>query len=1457
MKHINSYLKEMNQDISKAKYPEGMYFDMFNFDLVTDESGLSTGDIVNKKGNSAVGGVKNVIHLKDFANQVPNIPGLLEVSQVRITVTGENGFTSSQIFSTSNPLYNEIFDYFKSFSNIGINTLIGTDETGTSFHWLKEIYFYSSELNLTSINLNYFNTVTNQWVPADSSSFTQILIESKINGFCSLRDKIVLFSTDSEIKNPIDSYGLIWITELDNLFNKKYLHLRYVNKLNFSLFHPIKSIGYHITNEVEKVYFTDGYNELRHFNIGDPNGSKLKVDKLSMLPNNSLKPLVIKSIGTGGKFSPGLIQYGYSLYNKFGAETKISSLSNLFAIKADNILTPKNDDIVSMGFVFDIDLDLSFNFIKVYRIHHFQEGVLPKIDLIINEEYSKEYKKEYKTFTFSDDGIKSLGTYSPEEFLLSGGTNLVVKDIASKDNILFASNIKEKEFDVDYDARAYSFKLQSTSIDLYDKNNTLSNFNNYADVPVEHDCINPIYWDSTLGIEAKGKDLIDTTQNYWYKRNSTKFGGSGENISYEFVYNAPYFNEQGKRMTIDNKDSAGDFPIGIQNVTTPYPTPLFFNKEPNYRNPAMIDLKSFQRGEIYRLGIKFYKNGQSSFVKWISDVRIPDTQVLRTVSNQESPLSYIAGNNVYINPTHLKFDVNISQSIIDSGVTGFEIVKVKRKEIDRTVAATGFATPVLQRLDNAANNFNLLCPLPRAVANTSDVSEITFNVNFSGNVYHGQTSAWQSGKYKNSSVPSLEANVRRDVLLIYCPEVFFNKDLRISNNSYVEVANLTTDKNTVGQGIFMRTKHKKSNLFSRKQVSTNKVAYPKIKELYYAPTALASNYTEKELWLKTQNFVFQNYIPNTTAALKLPGGMGGSAFLLELEEDFIYDNLISTDSVNNAAIIMNIKNVLTAQYGGNTFNTRSNNIYEPASEYVHIENAGNYVCFASKGDTVIDYYQVLKLQRRLTSNNANSANSTGLDRDDLADFFLFPMESYYNISNFNNTNAFYNYSKNWLRETKELTAVTYSLLHNGANLDLSNVDDQYQINEVYHNSNNLKQGFAKPSNYVSVEHNDIQIRWSDAKQRGSFVDTWTLFKPNSAKEVNSLYGKLTAIQNLNDEIFFFQKEAVGLLSVNPRIVLQNASERNLEIGVGDIVQDFKYLSTNQGTPNWNTVISGDYLAIFFDSTTNRLCLLEGNGVNEVSYTAGMDSYFRRIWKDEQNTHVYEESLWNPFLNSGMSLGYDSLNKNFIISSKRRWQEIGQASDPIDFDPGFDEPLGEEEPTYSVFNDTILLSEYSKKFRAREPYVSAMYIDNNNKLLSIDNNLNTVYVHGKGNYGSYYGIVHDSYVTILVSPKKIESAVFNNLLWKSEVIQESNLGNTDLWNETVSTIEAWNDYQRTDEITLSHLTNSRRRVREWRTSIPRNKGTLERMRDYHLFIKLKFNNTGFKRFVLSDIVTFLL
>lgn len=524
----------------------------------------------------------------------------------------------------------------------------------------------------------------------------------------------------------VDKYGVIatvdntgrnifYRYELDKLpddsLNSKFVVLKgYFNLCQDLGTTPLLSIvGNYESEEVIKVYFTDGNSPIKVFNIMDTryispdsnlvdsNGDVINPEALDITPGAILPPFKLKGLGAG-TLPAGVVQYCYQLFNLHNAETTISVTSIPIHLTdsdtSQDSMDYKGADPGSSSFksvAMEVDLKThDFEKCRIIRILYQKNNQPPQI-AIVNE---LSIDNSVDTISYIDTGNSILSELTVDEFNALTGYQFTAKTLAKMYNRLFAGNVQDYTWDPgEYDARAYranedgqvvlsssdSSKTLTFDLDTYD----------LSTIPKDHDCINPSNYEQSSSATTYEYG-IETTDS-----GSRMRGGHGLNIDYHFVtagitvvdtmesyYDTSDYPLITNRCSINSasrlginamlyypvgrEDPEGSFMLGDQLLTT---------RIYNYADPDIAaNFKSYYRDEVYRFGIVFY-NSKSipSPVYWIGDIKMPH-------ANVSAPFTY-DGMYLWGHPLGIKFTVKN----FPEGAVAYDIVRCDRTENDRSI----------------------------------------------------------------------------------------------------------------------------------------------------------------------------------------------------------------------------------------------------------------------------------------------------------------------------------------------------------------------------------------------------------------------------------------------------------------------------------------------------------------------------------------------------------------------------------------------------------------------------------------------------------------------------------------------------------------------------------------------------------------------------------------------------
>jgi hypothetical protein len=1391
-KSKQSYSKGLNRDASRSKIDPSSYYDALNVRVLTD-SGLSTGSLINEQGT-----------ISSF--NIPTIPQM----------------------------------------TIGVSI-----------------------------------------IPAQS--------ELKIIGWTTLRNDIIIFTTSNDSETPT-SIGQIWKVSYDevteriigilpnNFLNADTItnggHLVYNNQLNISSRYRIKAVSRYENTTTGRVYWTDFYNRLRTINVYNPLSIGISPNLLDITADVKFSKPKPKSVGTGSLPAGSNVQITYKLINVDGAETLYAPVSSIVQLGGGDPNTldfqqyqgsayqafPTNKSVT-----FTIDnIDSNYNLLQVVAILY-EDLDVPQIFRFA------EYTVNGGSVTVTLAGNEARVPITLQELnMLNPGFD-TCKDLEIKDDLLIAANIKTTKVKLNFDARAYRFGSSKTALleDASLGNITLSNAvygvpPAYSTVPTEHDCINP-YNDED---KITNPNWV-TSDQYKYQADGVTLGGSGPNITYKFVTKTLLGDNVGSYNTPSNK------PYVMSNTTgaaTRYATGSttdfkeldvdgnlitfdLSNQYKNLKSPiTSANIKSFARGEVYRIGIEgITTKGSQTFVEWIGDIKFPDP-----IDQNGAPTGFHIANgstesaNLELYPLGLEVSVDIT-SIRDQ-ISAFRIVMVERTTEERSRWGTG----TLMIIDRQGNDHT------GAIGKTlyeayslqtesldpreSRCKDIVVNGS-SRDLYHlpdmpGLHLQTNEGFYpggSNGYYPALYQNV---ILISPIGNFASQTGLTLNTNDILKTIGYYKASTSL-YGVNDSDKaaafvHKLSQFEGFDDKHTLGLEYFNIEaqrvlkpgEAIIAGDALYSGSVNGKYGIINASYTTENIF---NASLEVPQGMGNYNHFLSLRNDLTsaytaaqnmqwndFDNLIT--NVWNPIAGQRITNilkfkevayikVLIKQYGGNTYEDRSKSIYTTTGHYQVVSPAilNSITNQVFGGDSYVSYYDNEYISQYLGHTTMAAYGTdiygdpidTGGESRALSVSICVPVEMPINMDLRGGTH--------WAKDRDSNNTGAYAF-------------EDFVLNKIYRQINNTE-AKSVPMDFAAKTTEEFSHRlWaSDPKTDGELVDSWRSFLPNNFKEVTGKFGPINGILNHQNRLYFWQDSAFGVASINEREINSSASGVPLVLGTGGILDFIQYVSNTVGTIYQFGIVQGQNSVYFYDSKSQKFFSLSigtsGPNVQALSDVEGLNSFFA----NEVKGHILDTDLTVRTLGgfpTGIHGGYDFRYNRVLFTF-----------------------LNAEESNF-----TISYNELTNAFESFYSFTPHLYLKQGRRLLSADPSTDSkVYIHNRGDYGKFYeNDIAESYITLIVAPDADMTKIFNNIEYNSELTLES----VDIPLETLSSIEIFNEYQRSGSIPLIVGDNIKRRMRKWRYTIGRDinsTNSTARFRNPSIFIKLGFDNNGNKRLVLHDII----
>ena len=1468
----NTWNKGLNSDLSKLKSQPDTYLNANNIRVITDE-GNSTFAIENVKGTkfSFRLPVVEATYKIDFTDAPSSVSVIISRGGIPLTFTLNNVENKNNDFLTE-----EINTQIQ-------NSTLPDKEYIIAYYNNNFIVIYDflpQSNNSQGITVNTF--------PDFSEIRTSRIASHTILGWGYYNDNLVMIScaANSYSEDPQDTEGFIWDCKYDNATNQivssqvetqNYLlpltTLKYAGKLNLSRQYAINEhlkCRYEST-EIMRLVWTDWNQNLRLCNLFDPQIWATPEEVFSYIPTHLPQKPIVSKVITGGTLPTGKYQYFYQLFSNQGAESSYSPVSNLINLFPGNFnsVTVTGDkpgtNSSKSAEIFLQNLDTNYDSIRigyvVYQIPDFPEAFFfDERPVPPTGEITLVHNGNENDIPVDSAAIANLNR-PPEVF----------KTIDVVRNRLFAANAVTKFFDVEFDSRAYRFNSDNTA-KLYDSTDNYTNPSvvieaNPAGV-IQNVFVDNINQGTNLLAIEDTRDLVNpfndenpnnllndsdwgANSQYKYKSDGVTLGGTGVNISYEFVTRemfariggipglvdgSPYirpnldFNGQYTSEFADTYSYAGGADVAIDTMKSPYLDTIF---------------TGYARGEVYRFGIVFFdKYGYPSYTYWIGDIKFPfafDAGFSPSNNFNTATGGIPGGNDVFTRQLGIRFSLNTDspqfQAFKDQ-ISGWSYVRVRRDLPNRTRLGTGFIQPtwIIQNSLRPSESPSAYALMP-------------FDW---GNISPG-VPKWR-WEYNAGPLPIGGIDYYRTRLqfqAFYSPNFFSRKAGQFIDGDYIRMigrTNVFTNLSTASQiyvdnitvpdpgSTFLFYIAGSDFNYNYSDVGSN--------PLTYDSEGTNSNYTATNNKYSVLNRTYvtyssnDNYIPFGTGGLDFDFiNMGnandseaddlefkewGSALEL-LNVEFGATGLPDTSFIygplKTPLYLASYERYLTVQYGGNLRSDRYANEYILTNHFMPysktitgVVNNGVY-----GGDTWVNYYDIQRTNPNFEGEGGSGFAVGNTDEDTKATgvAVFFPCEASFN------TELNINFQHASVRST------------NGSIFPSS-----YLYNDALSQENTTNIFISKAFNQTNVKYEPHTIYGTEPKLDNERLDSWRKFLINNSLTVNGNYGEINRIIQFKDKLFYYQNDGFGVASVDERVLAQEGDVSQTQLGTGDLLQRFDYVSTETGAKHSFAVRATGASIYHYDAFINKLFRYtttkakdgtSAAGVSPLTDVLGLSGFFRTAFVDtdlKSEDKILRIGAGNRVgITSGYNSEYNTVYFTFFCNKTN--------GDSVKY--------------------TISYNELSESFESFYDFHPSMYLNMRKRFLSIDpSNTGETYVHNIGKRNTFYNQPHSiSSVTFRVNENSDFVKTFDNFMINTEVI----LNNIQLA-ETITQLGIVNDYQ----IVNQQNANFTQKIRSWRKQIPRddtnpNLNIKPRIADKYIDVTFTHDPSNLdKTFRLHDVIT---
>ena len=464
-------------------------------------------------------------------------------------------------------------------------------------------------------------------------------------------------------------------------------------QLGFDPHYPIEAISFYENSDIRKVYWTDKLNQPRVINIAAADNviSKWNSDSFDFVRKLKLQEEVTieRNIVTNGTSAPGVIQYAFTYFNKYGQESNIFYTSPLYYVSYNNRGASPEDKVGNSFSIVIDNIDKSFDYVRIYSIYRTSIDAVPTVKRVVDlatPSGATEYSMTTWNKRATADNIEvyniSQGTYIPLSSITPNSTSSSVNSWSLAGSAYRFIRFTDRDYMYINESKTAYIRVtnRGTAIIYYADRTAMTVY---------------LYTKSKVSYTDNGTsgDIIDPTELLYVGGEEVVFGTMAQKDNTLFIgdytINRSIINknirEYFKKIDVTLTKISYQYDIETAVEST------YYDEDILNRNSSSI--KHFKYLETYRLGVQF----QHITGKWSEPIFIKDV----TINKQ--PTNYNGGFYFYT-PKITIDNKDIIEELFSLGYIGIRPVVVYPEGSDRTCICQGLLCPTVFNYMDRYNN---------------------------------------------------------------------------------------------------------------------------------------------------------------------------------------------------------------------------------------------------------------------------------------------------------------------------------------------------------------------------------------------------------------------------------------------------------------------------------------------------------------------------------------------------------------------------------------------------------------------------------------------------------------------------------------------------------------------------------------------------------------------------------
>lgn len=223
--------------------------------------------------------------------------------------------------------------------------------------------------------------------------------------------------------------------------------------------------------------------------------------------------------------------------------------------------------------------------------------------------------------------------------------------------------------------------------------------------------------------------------------------------------------------------------------------------------------------------------------------------------------------------------------------------------------------------------------------------------------------------------------------------------------------------------------------------------------------------------------------------------------------------------------------------------------------------------------------------------------------------------------------------------------------------------EDYSYNPGYSAGTALVKYPALPVNFINSNEFQARVRFSGPKFIGEIDDSFRTFALLDFKDFPAQNGRINNIKVKKDIVVVLQDLATNTTPVLERQVVSGQSGDATTIGTGGVIDRVDVLSSYFGNQHQFSMVETEYGFVWFDMAKKAMVVLglDGSGQIEISHVLGMEGFFNTAFLEAIGSGVdptvlldsptFAETSDRPLMGIGITGGFDPRLKMTYMTFK--------------------------------------------------------------------------------------------------------------------------------------------------------------------------------------------------------------